>query len=181
MTTKTDAIDSSLAATQAGPAAPVLQRFRLGGPLLLYAVEGLTAARTTERPGPGAWSIAELVAHLVDADLVHAERMKRMIAEDNPTLLNFDESEWVARLGSHALPIAEGASLFAANRAYMATLLARRPESDYARCGTHTEYGRKTLAEELTTMVTHLDYHLRFLYGKRANLGVAVTPRYAAE
>jgi hypothetical protein len=26
--------------------------------------------------------------------------------------------------------------------------------------------------------VNHLDHHLRFLYAKRANLGVAIQPRY---
>ncbi|MDE2506272.1 MAG: DinB family protein [Planctomycetota bacterium] len=163
------------------PAGPVLERFRLGGPLLLYATEGLSAEHAAARPGPGLWSIAELVAHLVDADLVHAERMKRIIVEDNPTLHNFDETAWVERLGSHALPITEGAALFAANRAYMATLMSMRPASDYARSGAHSLYGRKTLADELATLVNHLDYHLRFLYGKRANLGVAVIPRYAAD
>jgi hypothetical protein len=31
----------------------------------------------------------------------------------------------------------------------------------------------------VVTYVNHLDHHLKFLYGKRANLGVSIYPRYA--
>ncbi len=51
-------------------------------------------------------------------------------------------------------------------------------EADFARAGNHTEHGRMTLAELVTTYAGHLDHHLKFLYGKRANLGSALQPRY---
>ena len=34
-------------------------------------------------PIAGTWSIAELVAHVLDSDLVFADRIKRLIAEDS--------------------------------------------------------------------------------------------------
>ena len=46
--------------------------------------------------------------------------------------------------------------------------------------GTHTEKGRQTLAEILVYATNHLDHHLKFLYAKRAKLGVAIYPRYTA-
>jgi uncharacterized damage-inducible protein DinB len=160
-------------------AEPVIDRFAEGGPLLAYALSGLAPGHEKARPGPGSWSIAELAAHLVDADLVIGDRMKRVIAEEQPVLLAFDENAWLDRLDSQSMPVDEVAVLFAAHRRWMARVLRNCTEADFARAGMHSEAGRKTLADLLAGAVGHLDHHLRFLYGKRANLGVALPPRYS--
>jgi uncharacterized damage-inducible protein DinB len=156
----------------------VVERYAAGGPLLLYAVAGLTQEQVVARPGPGAWSIAELVGHVLDTDLVYSDRMKRVIAEDEPVLQAFQENPWVARLDSQNIPVDDAASLFAANRKWMTRILRTCSESDFGRVGMHTESGRQTLAFVVTYMINHIDHHLRFLYGKRGNLGAAITPRY---
>ena len=158
----------------------VIDRYAAGGPLLVYAASDLTPEQEQARPGPGAWSIAELVAHLLDSDLVLADRMKRVIAEDMPVLQAFNENAWIERLDSHAMPVEEAVNLFAAQRHWMTRVLRNCRDDDFARAGMHTETGRKTLADLLAGSVGHLDHHLRFLYAKRANLGVAVPPRYSA-
>ena len=56
--------------------------------------------------------LEQLVAHLLDTDLVFAERIKRVIAEDAPVLQGFDENLWIERLGSAEMPVAEAADLF---------------------------------------------------------------------
>jgi hypothetical protein len=157
----------------------VIDRYERGGRLLTLAVEGLTPAQGRERVGPGTWSISELVAHMLDSDLVGIDRMKRVIAEDNPTLQAYDENAWIDRLDSRSMPMAEAAALFAANRRWMARILRRCTEADFARAGMHTEDGPKTLAKLLVGYVSHLDGHLRFLYGKRGALGVGIIPRYS--
>ena len=157
----------------------LIDRFELGGPLFRAAVAGLTPEHLGARPGPGAWSLAELAAHLLDCDLVGADRIKRVIAEDNPTLQAFDENAWAARLGYPAAPPEEAAALFGANRRWVARILRGLPEADFARAGQHTERGRETLAELVRIYIGHLDHHLRFLYAKRGALGTAVYPRYS--
>ncbi|MDR3636227.1 MAG: DinB family protein [Isosphaeraceae bacterium] len=160
---------------------PLIERYATGGPTLAYAVAGLSPEHEKARPGPGAWSIAELVAHLLDADLVLAERMKRVLAEDEPVLQAFDENAWAARLDYQAMSVEEAVNLLIANRRWMAQVLRRCVEADFARAGRHSERGRQTMAEVLSTVVNHIDHHLRFLYAKRANLGVALPPRYTAQ
>ena len=73
----------------------IIERYAAGGPLLAYAASGLSPEYETARPGPGAWSIAQLVAHLLDADLVYAERMKRVIAEEGDTVRVVDGRVYV--------------------------------------------------------------------------------------
>jgi len=157
----------------------LIDRYAAGGSVLVYAAGNLTPEQERARPGPGDWSIAELVAHLVDSDVVAANRMKWVIAEPEPGLLNMDETAWVERLHSQEMPVEEAVNLFVANRHWMTRVLRGCAEEDFARAGHHSVRGRVTLAELVTTYVNHLDHHLRFLYAKRANLGVSLQPKYS--
>ncbi len=159
---------------------PILDRYADGAFILTQALAGLTPEHAHAHPGPGAWSLAELAAHLVDSDLVMADRIKRVIAEETPPLQAYPENAWIDRLGSATMPVDDAAALFAANRKWVVRILRGLDDAAFARTGTHTELGRQTLAEVVVKTVHHLDHHLRFLYAKRANLGVAIYPRYAA-
>ena len=159
---------------------PIIDRYADGGLILTQAAFGLTPEQTTDHPGPGDWSIAELVAHLVDSDLILSDRIKRVISEENPTLLAFPENDWLARLHSGRMPITAAATLFAANRVWMTHILRSLDDSAFARVGNHSELGRQTLAETVVKSIHHLDHHLKFLYAKRAKIGMAIYPRYAA-
>ena len=63
----------------------------------------------------------------------------------------------------------------------MARILRTCSDADFARTGVHSERGKMTVAELLAYVTNHLDHHLRFLYAKRAELGVALPPRYGSE
>ena len=103
--------------------------------------------------------------------------MKRVIAEDEPVLLAFDENRWIDRLDSQAMPVEEAVNLFAAQPAlddpHPPQVLRGRLR---AASGIHTEAGRKSLADLVATAVGHVDHHLRFLYAKRATLGRRLDP-----
>jgi uncharacterized damage-inducible protein DinB len=159
----------------------MIDRYEKGPELLSYAIQGLTADQLQARPGPGAWSIAELMVHMLESDLVGSDRMKRVIAEESPILYAYDENAWNSRLDAQHLPVDEALALFTAQRKWTTRLLRSRSQSDFARAGTHTEIGRETLADLVAGYVTHVDHHLKFLYAKRANLGVALIPHYCAE
>lgn len=159
---------------------PILNRYADGGLIVMQAVANLTDEQAHARPGPGSWSLAELFAHLADSDLVFADRIKRIIAEENPTLLAFPENDWLDRLGSARMPVLDAAALIAANRAWMIRILRGLDDAAFARTGTHSVLGRLTLAEVVVRAIHHVDHHLRFAYEKRARLGTAIYPRYAS-
>lgn len=162
------------------PLRHLITRYEAGGAFLVASIQWLSPEHAHTRIGPGNWTIAEIIVHMYDSDLVGQDRMKRVIAEDEPVLLAFDQDAWIARLRSDELPFAEAAELFAANRRWMARILNETPEADFARSGIHTERGRMTLAELLSGYVNHLDHHLRFLYAKRGALGAGIPPRYTS-
>jgi hypothetical protein len=113
------------------------------------------------------------VIHLLDSDLVLCDRMKRVIAEEKPLLMGFDETKFTQRLHYDAQDAALAADLFAKNRQLMYQVLSRLAGPDFDRSGIHSETGRVTLADLVQKAVDHLGHHLKFLNDKRRLLGTA--------
>ena len=156
-----------------------IDQYARGIGLLSYATEGLTAEQLRSRPGPGDWSAAEVVIHLVDSDLVLADRMKRVIAEENPPLVAFDENKWTARLHYQDQTVGTAAMLFDLNRRHLLEVLRRLDDAAFERVGIHSERGPLRLGQLVAGAASHLDGHLKFIYEKRARLGRGTTPRYS--
>ena len=71
----------------------------VSGPALLRtAVAGMTQEQLVARPGPGKWSTLEVICHLADFEIVYADRIKRVIAKNEPTLFGGDPDAFSARL-----------------------------------------------------------------------------------
>ena len=51
------------------------------------------------RPAPEKWSIAEIVAHLADAELAMGWRLRNMLANPGVALTWWDQAVWAERLG----------------------------------------------------------------------------------
>lgn len=149
----------------------ILDQYEQGGERLAQAVRGLTPEDLTSYPIPGTWSIQQIVLHLADADLVIADRMKRVIAEEKPALLSYDESKWAARLAYHEQSIDEALTMFDLCRRQMVRVLRTLPDEAFARTGIHSERGPVTLLHLLQGAVDHLEHHLKFVHKKRALMG----------
>jgi len=155
--------------------AQTIDDYEAGGTKLEQAIRGLTGedllASPPSEPEIGKWTIQQVVLHLCDSDLVYAERMKRVIAEENPTLQGYDENKWVAGLHYAEQSAEDAVTLLATVRRQMARILRTLPESAFARPGNHTEYGKRTLAQLVEGAVKHLDHHIAFIHKKRAAMG----------
>ena len=156
--------------------AQTIEDYQAGGTKLEQAIRGLTREDLLAPPPPGEpdigkWSIQQVVLHLCDSDLVYADRMKRVIAEDNPTLAGYDENKWVAGLHYGEQSAEDAVTLLSTVRRQTARILRKLPESAFARAGTHTEYGKRTLAQLVEGAVRHLDHHIAFIHKKRAAMG----------
>jgi uncharacterized damage-inducible protein DinB len=145
----------------------------LAGPVeLRRAVAGLTPEQLRARPVAGKWSTLEVVCHLADFDPILADRMKRIIAEDNPTLIGADEQRFAAVLAYHDRDVEEELTIIDKTRAQLARILRTLPASALQRIGTHNERGPRTLEQMLQTTINHLPHHVRFILEKRVHLGL---------
>ncbi len=149
----------------------LIDRFEQGGTKLRDSLAGLTEAELVAFPIAGTWSIQQIAIHLQDAELVAVDRMKRIIAEEKPLLVGFDENQFVANLEYNSQSAADAGTIVELARRNMAKVLRKQPESAWSRFGIHTERGKMTLAEILEMYTNHLERHLKFLHEKRAKLG----------
>ena len=76
----------------------LIEQYEAGAGVPALAIRGLSVEDLDAHPVPGTWSLREIVVHLMDSDLVGSERMKRVIAMEEPSLLGYDESAF-ARAG----------------------------------------------------------------------------------
>jgi uncharacterized damage-inducible protein DinB len=141
------------------------------GGRLRQAVSGLSPADLTARPGPGKWSIQELVVHLADSDAIAIDRMKRILTEENPPLLYADETAYVDRLYSHDQSLEDALLLFDVGRRQFARVLRKLSDADGKRQGTHNKRGPVTVDGMVKSYIDHVDHHLKFVTEKRAKLG----------
>jgi hypothetical protein len=141
----------------------LLERSRRGAEVLAVALTGVFGEEEDFIIAPGKWSIRQMMAHLADADMVYAHRFRQLIAEDNPTIVAFDQDKWAANLDYSRRKVKTSLETFRRLRAENYELLKELPESAYGRTGNHTERGAVTLRQMLDGYAGHAESHARQL------------------
>lgn len=147
--------------------AELLERYRRGPELIATVTTGAAGSELDFTPGPGRWSIRQILAHLADAEIVAAVRIRRIVAEDNPLLVAFDQDAWARRLGYEKRRVADALELLRRLRAENHQLLAALNAADFERPGTHSEQGRITLRELVAGQAAHLERHAQQIQALR--------------
>jgi uncharacterized damage-inducible protein DinB len=150
----------------------MIEEYLTGPRLLRDKVRGMTREQLTARPIAGKWSTLEVVCHLADFDPILADRMKRVIAEERPTLLGADENRFAAALAYHDRDLEEELTILEKTRSQLAKILRKLPESSLERVGVHNERGPRTLEQLLQTATQHIHHHVKFIDEKRLALNV---------
>ena len=145
----------------------LIDEYLCGPQILRDAVAGMTHEEALAHPIPGKWSTLELVAHLADFEPVYADRMKRTLAEDEPTLFGGDPDKFAARLAYHERNLDDELTLIAIVRKQMAVILRTVPEAEFQRVGRHSEAGPLSLRTFLERITGHIPHHLPFIAEKR--------------
>src|SRR5258708_36475301 len=65
---------------------------------LARLIRGLTPKQLKWQPEPGKWSIAEILAHLADTEIVASWRMRSVLGENGTTIQAYDQNAWAAVL-----------------------------------------------------------------------------------
>jgi hypothetical protein len=138
-----------------------------GAKRLRDGVAGLSPQEVKLRPIPGKWSTLEVVCHLADFEIVFADRIKRVIAEDEPPLPSGDENLFAARLAYHDRDLESELSLVDALRKHLAVILRTLKPEDYQRRGIHSEAGPITLETLVQRATGHIAHHLKFIAEKK--------------
>jgi hypothetical protein len=98
--------------------------------------------------------------------------MKRVIAEDKPSLIGADEKRFAAALHYHERDVEEELAIIDNTRRQLARILGKLPADALNRIGVHNERGPRTLEQLLTGAIDHIPHHVKFIHEKRQALGM---------
>jgi uncharacterized damage-inducible protein DinB len=139
---------------------------------LKQAAAGMSREQVLARPIPGKWSTLEVVCHIADFEPVFADRIKRVLALDNPTLLGADQDRFASTLAYQDRDLEEELALVELTRKQLARILKKQPAEALARTGTHNERGPLSVEKLLMGATNHINHHVKFIAEKRKALGV---------
>jgi hypothetical protein len=112
------------------------------------------------RPAPGEFSVAEVVGHMVDAEIVSATRYRWILAEDQPALPGYEQDDWVRVSDYAGADPGQLVEAFSALRKLNLALWQRTPASDRGRIGAHSERGPESYELTFRLLAGHDLIHL---------------------
>jgi hypothetical protein len=98
------------------------------------------------------------VHHLADSEMTSAIRLRRLLAEDRPVIVGYDQEEFARKL-HYDRPIAASLAAFKASRDTSGEILDRMSEAEWAREGTHSESGHYSVLRWLEIYAAHAHGH----------------------
>jgi hypothetical protein len=139
----------------------LIARYAEGPDRLEAALALVPEEARTWSPGPGKWSVHQVVVHCADSETNAHMRVRYLLGEDSPTIIGYDQDRWVAALDYDAHPLEPALATIRAVRANTVPLLRRLTPDQWERRGTHTESGSFGVREWLEVYAEHLHKHER--------------------
>jgi len=124
------------------------------------AVASLTPEKLRTREAAGKWSVAHVLRHLADTDVVWGWRMRLILAQDRPTITGFDQDLWADRLDYANADPNESLETFAVLRRDNLRLIERATPEDLLRVGVHAERGEESVGYLIRLYAGHDLMHL---------------------
>jgi hypothetical protein len=148
----------------------LIDQYADGYRVIVDALEGITGEELEAREAPGEWSPREIVHHLADSEMTSAVRLRLLVAQDSPTIIGYDQEEFVRQLFPDR-PIEPSLAAFAAAREATTPILRRLSDQQWIRAGTHSEVGRYSVEDWLRTYAAHAHDHADQIRRARAMVG----------
>ena len=138
--------------------------------VLPRAIAGLSPPQLRQPERPGKWSIAQVLQHLADSEIVGAWRFRLILAQDRPQLTGYDQDIWADRLRYDDADPGAALELFTVLRRANLRLLERATAADLTRVGLHAERGEESVGHLRNLYAGHDLLHRRQIERIRATL-----------
>jgi DinB superfamily len=132
---------------------------------LAKMVRGLDRKKLATRPAPGKWCIAEILAHLADAELVSGWRMRLILGENGVSIKPFDQDVWATRFNYRRRDPKVSLETFRVLREGNLALLKSVPKELWENYGMHEERGKESIGHIVRMFAGHDLNHLRQVEG----------------
>ena len=127
---------------------------------LAKAIRGLNKKQLTKKPAPGKWSIAEILAHLADAEIVGAWRLRHILCSNGAPIQAYDQNAWAATFAYARRDAKQSLEFFRVLRENNLAMLKALPKELWENYGQHQERGRESVAHIVRMFAGHDLNHL---------------------
>ncbi len=119
-------------------------------------IKGVTTAKLRKRPAAGKWSIAEILAHLADAEIVIGWRMRSILGAPGTPVQAFDQDAWATAGRYEKRDPRKSIELHHALREANLALLKSLSPEQWKHFGQHSERGQESI-EHIVRMIAGHD------------------------
>lgn len=128
---------------------------------LAELLKGKTGKQLTQRPAPDKWSIAEILAHLADAELAISWRLRQVLANNAIPLQPYDQDLWARTFNYARRDPRQSLANFRSLREANIALLKSVPRKLWENYGVHAERGNESVNHVVKMVAGHDLNHLQ--------------------
>jgi hypothetical protein len=124
-------------------------------------VKGVSPSKLRKRPAPDKWSVTEIVAHLADAEIVIAWRMRAILGAPGTAIQAYDQDAWVKAGHYEKRDQRKCIEQFRVMREANLGLLKSLTPEQWKHHGMHAERGHETLEHIVQLIAGHDINHIQ--------------------
>ena len=129
--------------------------------VIAQALLGSSADMLVARLDPQKWSVAEILAHLAETEIVLSFRLRQILSQDGIEIPAYDQDKWALISDYRSIPSTESLKRFSVNREANLNLLDRLTPVQMLMFGVHAERGVETIGHLLKMWAGHDLNHIR--------------------
>jgi hypothetical protein len=124
-------------------------------------LKGKTSKQLMRRPASDKWSVAEILAHLADAELAISWRLRQILATNAIPVQAYDQDLWAKTFNYSRRDPRQSLASFRALREANLALLKSVPRKLWENYGVHTERGNESVNHVIRMVAGHDLNHLQ--------------------
>jgi uncharacterized damage-inducible protein DinB len=128
---------------------------------LARLIKGVPTAKLRKRPAPDKWSVAEILAHLADVEIVIGWRMRSILGAPGTPVQAYDQNAWVTAGHYEKRDPRKSIELHGAVREANLALLKSLSPDQWKHYGQHTERGQESIEHIVRMVAGHDINHIR--------------------
>ena len=135
------------------------------------AVRGLNGRQLRKKPARGKWSIADILGHLVDTEIVYGYRYRMALAQPGMPIQAYEQAIWATTLRYRTRDTKRLLQQVKLLRQVNLDLVTGVPRGWWKRYGNHSERGRESVRRTLELIAGHDLNHLDQILAIRKKYG----------